>query len=189
MATRPTRRKKPASGNDAPIVIGPREQLFHRLSEAAEIEHTLMCSYLYAAFLKCGRGIGLSSIEARMVASWRNRRMLTHLDYRKPGRAPDPLNECFFRRSLIEGDAVVRAFCRQCHRRLHQKISSKTLPRHLVREGRGRTQIAIARLLALRSSFGLRDAANIHCRETDLQNDQCICVGIHTPRDPQTIAC
>lgn len=32
------------------IVVGTREQLFHLLAEAAEIEHTLMCSYLYAAF-------------------------------------------------------------------------------------------------------------------------------------------
>ena len=32
------------------IVIGTREQLLHLLAEAAEIEHTLMCSYLFAAF-------------------------------------------------------------------------------------------------------------------------------------------
>src|ERR1700710_876438 len=32
------------------VVIGSREQLLHLLAEAAEIEHTLMCSYLYAAF-------------------------------------------------------------------------------------------------------------------------------------------
>src|SRR5688500_1911197 len=31
-------------------VIGGREQLFHLLAEAAEVEHTLMCCYLYAAF-------------------------------------------------------------------------------------------------------------------------------------------
>jgi hypothetical protein len=35
---------------EAAIVVGPREQLFHLLAEAAEIEHTLMCCYLYAAF-------------------------------------------------------------------------------------------------------------------------------------------
>jgi hypothetical protein len=39
-----------ANANDEPIVIGHREQLFHLLAEACEIEHTLMCSYLYAAF-------------------------------------------------------------------------------------------------------------------------------------------
>lgn len=32
------------------IAIGSREHIFHLLAEAAEIEHTLMCSYLYAAF-------------------------------------------------------------------------------------------------------------------------------------------
>ena len=54
------------------IVIGPREQLFHLLAEAAEIEHTLMCSYLYAAFsLKRGNVTGLSPTEAAAVARWR----------------------------------------------------------------------------------------------------------------------
>ena len=32
------------------IIVGTREQLFHLLAEAAEIEHSLMCTYLYAAF-------------------------------------------------------------------------------------------------------------------------------------------
>jgi hypothetical protein len=32
------------------VVVGSREQLLHLLAEASEIEHTLMCSYLYAAF-------------------------------------------------------------------------------------------------------------------------------------------
>ncbi|HSO41822.1 MAG TPA: ferritin-like domain-containing protein [Rhodospirillales bacterium] len=41
------------------ILVGDREQLFHLLAEAAEIEHTLMCSYLYAAFsLKTRSGDG-----------------------------------------------------------------------------------------------------------------------------------
>ena len=30
--------------------IRSREQLFYTLTEAAEIEHNLMCCYLYAAF-------------------------------------------------------------------------------------------------------------------------------------------
>ncbi len=37
-------------GDEPEILIGSREQLFHLLAEASEIEHTLMCSYLYAAF-------------------------------------------------------------------------------------------------------------------------------------------
>ena len=54
------------------IIIGPREQLFHLLAEAAEIEHTLMCSYLYAAFsLKRGTAEGLTASQAEAVERWR----------------------------------------------------------------------------------------------------------------------
>jgi hypothetical protein len=60
---------------DAPaepdIVIGSREQIFYLLAEAAEIEHTLMCSYLYAAFsLKAGSEAGFSQREAKAVDEW-----------------------------------------------------------------------------------------------------------------------
>ena len=49
-----------------------REQLIHDLCEAAELEHNLMCTYLYAAFsLKAGVEDGLSSDEAAAVARWR----------------------------------------------------------------------------------------------------------------------
>jgi CDGSH-type Zn-finger protein/uncharacterized Fe-S cluster protein YjdI len=49
-----------------------REQLVHELYEAAELEHTLMCTYLYAAFsLKDGEVEGLSKAEAVAVARWR----------------------------------------------------------------------------------------------------------------------
>lgn len=60
------------TAGEAPVVIGPREQLFHLIAEASEIEHTLMCSYLYAAFsLKRGENSGLSAAEAEAVARWR----------------------------------------------------------------------------------------------------------------------
>ena len=50
------------------IVIGSREQILHLLAEAAEIEHTLMCSYLYAAFsLKDKADPSLSAQEADAV--------------------------------------------------------------------------------------------------------------------------
>ena len=43
-----------------------REQLVHLLYEAAELEHTLMCTYLYAAFsLRSGEAEGLSQREAK----------------------------------------------------------------------------------------------------------------------------
>ena len=49
-----------------------RERLLHALYEAAELEHNLMCTYLYAAFsLRMGESEGLSAREARTVAAWR----------------------------------------------------------------------------------------------------------------------
>ncbi len=58
--------------NEPDIVIGSREQIFHLLAEASEIEHTLMCSYLYAAFsLKDGANSELSEREAEAVERWR----------------------------------------------------------------------------------------------------------------------
>lgn len=62
--------------NEPDIVIGSREQLFHLLAEAAEIEHTLMCSYLYAAFsLKEGAEAHFSDKEAEAVRQWRTTMM------------------------------------------------------------------------------------------------------------------
>jgi CDGSH-type Zn-finger protein/uncharacterized Fe-S cluster protein YjdI len=49
-----------------------REQLVHLLYEAAELEHNLMCTYLYAAFsLRRGAEEGLSAAEAEAVERWR----------------------------------------------------------------------------------------------------------------------
>ncbi|MFI4914217.1 MAG: ferritin-like domain-containing protein [Steroidobacterales bacterium] len=49
-----------------------REQLLNALYEAAELEHNLMCTYLYAAFsLRDGVAEGLSPLEAEAVARWR----------------------------------------------------------------------------------------------------------------------
>ena len=49
-----------------------REQLLHSLYEAAELEHNLMCTYLYAAFsLKQGEAEGLRPDEAEAVERWR----------------------------------------------------------------------------------------------------------------------
>jgi CDGSH-type Zn-finger protein/uncharacterized Fe-S cluster protein YjdI len=49
-----------------------REALLHALYEAAELEHNLMCTYLYAAFsLRDGEAEGLSPVEAAAVARWR----------------------------------------------------------------------------------------------------------------------
>src|SRR5688572_5042703 len=54
------------------IPVVSREALIHQLYEAAELEHNLMCTYLYAAFsLKSGTQEGLSAIEADATARWR----------------------------------------------------------------------------------------------------------------------
>jgi len=50
-----------------------RDQLVAMLAEAAEIEHCLMCTYLYAAFsLKQREDEGLRSNELQAVRRWRN---------------------------------------------------------------------------------------------------------------------
>ena len=54
------------------VVVGSREQLLHLLAEASEIEHTLMCSYLYAAFsLKRADDAGVSQGLGETLERWR----------------------------------------------------------------------------------------------------------------------
>src|SRR5580704_7958145 len=49
-----------------------REVLLHALYEASELEHNLMCTYLYAAFsLKDGEQDRLSAAEAAAVMRWK----------------------------------------------------------------------------------------------------------------------
>jgi CDGSH-type Zn-finger protein/uncharacterized Fe-S cluster protein YjdI len=58
-----------------------RELLLHMLYEAAELEHNLMCTYLYAAFsLKHGTEEGLSQTEADAVANWRTEILAVAID-------------------------------------------------------------------------------------------------------------
>src|SRR5882672_11480077 len=55
-----------------PAALVQREVLIHALYEAAELEHNLMCTYLYAAVsLKDGEAEGLSAEEAAAVKRWR----------------------------------------------------------------------------------------------------------------------
>ena len=59
---------------EAPLVIEHREALYYMLCEAAELEHGIMCQYLYAAFsLKQSEDEGLSAGEAEAVRRWRKR--------------------------------------------------------------------------------------------------------------------
>jgi hypothetical protein len=54
-----------------PLVV-TRERALHALYEAAELEHNLMCTYLYAAFsLRDGPEEGLVAAETAAVSRWR----------------------------------------------------------------------------------------------------------------------
>jgi Ferritin-like len=58
-----------------------REVLIHALYEAAELEHNLMCTYLYAAFsLKADVEEGLGLEEAQAVAGWRREIIAVAID-------------------------------------------------------------------------------------------------------------
>src|SRR5690349_7519364 len=57
---------------EAPFVIEHREALIYMLCEAAELEHGLMCQYLFAAFsLKQDQAEGLTADELEAVLRWR----------------------------------------------------------------------------------------------------------------------
>jgi hypothetical protein len=54
------------------IVVGNRKELTYLLSQAAELEHGLMCEYLYAAFsLRTSAGRGLREDQLAAVERWR----------------------------------------------------------------------------------------------------------------------
>ena len=59
-------------GGEPTIVVGDRKELTYLLSQAAELEHGLMCEYLYAAFsLKGTAGPGLRDDQLATVERWR----------------------------------------------------------------------------------------------------------------------
>ena len=63
---------------EAPFVIEHREALIYMLCEAAELEHGIMCQYLFAAFtLKRGTDEGLTDGELAAVNRWR--RVIAHV--------------------------------------------------------------------------------------------------------------
>lgn len=59
------------------ILVRSREELLYLLAEAAEIEHNLMCCYLYAAFSLKTEADGLTPADAALVAEWR--RVILHV--------------------------------------------------------------------------------------------------------------
>jgi Ferritin-like len=63
---------------EAPFVIEHREALIYMLCEAAELEHGIMCQYLFAAFsLKQRADEGLTAEELEAVTRWR--RTIAHV--------------------------------------------------------------------------------------------------------------
>src|SRR6266571_4551762 len=57
---------------EPPIVVEHRQQLIYLLREAAELEHAIMCQYLFAAFtMKRGADEGLTPDQADAVGRWR----------------------------------------------------------------------------------------------------------------------
>jgi ferritin-like protein len=59
-------------GAETTIVVGDRKELTYLLCQAAELEHGLMCEYLYAAFsLKSTAGPGLRAGQLAAVERWR----------------------------------------------------------------------------------------------------------------------
>lgn len=53
------------------LVVSNREELIYLLNEAAEIEHGLMCTYLYAAWSLKSAADGLTDAQADAVERWR----------------------------------------------------------------------------------------------------------------------
>ena len=57
---------------DAPVRIENRAQLIYLLTEAAELEHGIMCCYLFSAFsMKRGVEEGISEEQLKLVRRWR----------------------------------------------------------------------------------------------------------------------
>ncbi|HEY9287959.1 MAG TPA: ferritin-like domain-containing protein [Candidatus Dormibacteraeota bacterium] len=58
-------------GAEPPIRIDSREELVYLLGEASELEHGLLCEYLYAQFsLKRGVDEGISQLELDRILAW-----------------------------------------------------------------------------------------------------------------------
>ena len=55
----------------ASVRLADREAILHALYEAAELEHNLMCTYLYAAFSLRDAEDGLAPDEAEATGRWR----------------------------------------------------------------------------------------------------------------------
>jgi len=60
------------TGSPRELVFESREELLYLLGEAAELEHSIFCAYLYAAFtLQAEPGAGLTAAQVPTVAGWK----------------------------------------------------------------------------------------------------------------------
>jgi hypothetical protein len=61
-----------ATGSAHELIVEGREELLYLLGEAAEVEHSVCCTYLYAAFsLRAEPGAGLTAEQLPVVAGWK----------------------------------------------------------------------------------------------------------------------
>jgi Ferritin-like len=61
-----------ATGSAHELIVEGREELLYLLGEAAELEHSVCCTYLYAAFtLRAEPGAGLTAAQLPTVAGWK----------------------------------------------------------------------------------------------------------------------
>jgi hypothetical protein len=60
------------AGSSYELIVEGREELLYLLGEAAELEHSVCCTYLYAAFtLQADPGEGLTAAQLPIVAGWK----------------------------------------------------------------------------------------------------------------------
>src|SRR5712692_4529056 len=64
-------KEKASVTRENPIVIEDREELIYMLSEAASLEHMIMCQYLFAAFsLKRDMSEGVTAAQLEAIKRW-----------------------------------------------------------------------------------------------------------------------
>ncbi|MEM9194720.1 MAG: hypothetical protein AAGF12_36410 [Myxococcota bacterium] len=78
---------RPRMTTEPNIIVQHREQLAELLTEAAEVEHNLMCCYLYAAGSLKHRTDGLSEAQAATIERWRRAIIDVAIDDSKTNRS------------------------------------------------------------------------------------------------------
>ena len=96
-----------ATGPGHELIIEGREELLYLLGEAAELEHSVCCTYLYAAFsLRAEPEAGLTAEQLPVVAGWKrtiNQIALQEMIHLLATRTAEPGGESH---RLAGGDAL-----------------------------------------------------------------------------------